>query len=553
MRNWLPYTLVLTLLLTQCAKQTAPTGGPTDETPPKLESSNPKHEQTNVKSSKIELAFDEHIQLNKPREEIIITPSVGKDFEITFNKNKVSIDLKTELQQNTTYNVNFREAIQDLTEKNPATVKLAFSTGDYIDSLQITGKVFDALTEKRNTNYTVALVEVSDTFSIFKHPASWIALTDKQGRFSLENLKPGNYLLYAFDDRSKNLIVDSKSEKYGFIAEPISLKQNIDSLNIRTFKLDINKLKLITARSTFAYFNLRFSKSLIDYTVTTTDTTQKAYSTLESDLSTIKLYNTFPGLDSVQIRVRAIDSLNTSVDTLVYIKFPKKDATKDKLSSKNEPATLQENNYQFTSTFTFSKPITAVNTDSLYIEIDSLNKLHFAKDELTWDIRSTTLKLTKKIPVSLLFPKDTAENVEEASKKVKKEPALKAQKGTFISLENDTAQSMSTQIKLLSLEVTSIIETKVESNQATVIQITNKNGELIQQRVNEKTSTFENLNPETYSIRIIIDFNKNGKWDPGNFSSRTEPEPIIYYRNSKGSRDVPLKANWHVGPLLIKY
>lgn len=552
--HWI-YFVLLCILLQQCAKQTAPTGGPTDEAPPILESSSPQHEQTNVKNSKITLTFDEAIQLNNAREEIIITPSVGKKFEVTYNKNKVEIDLKTDLKENTTYNINFREAIQDLTEKNPATVKLAFSTGTYIDSLRINGKVQDALTEKTAANFTVALAEASDTFNIFKHPASWITLTDKKGFFSLENLKPGNYIIYAFDDRSKNLIVDSKSEKYGFIGQNIQLSKNVDSVRINIFKLDINKLKLITARPTFAYFNLRFSKSLIDYAITSMDSTKKIYSTLESDLSTIKLYNTIPDLDSLQIRVHASDSLNNSVDTLVYMKFPKKESTRDKLNVKNETATVQENNSLFSSQVIFTKPITGFNPDSVYIEVDSLNHVRFAKEDFTWDTRLTQLTISKKIPINILFPKDTStsESVKPSKTVKKKETNLIFKKGAFISVEKDTVATLTTRVNQLKLEATSIIETKVETKENFIVQILNKNGVVLYERLNQKESSFEHLAPDTYTIRAVIDLNKNGKWDPGDFSTRKEPEPIIYYRNPKGVKDVSIKANWHLGPLLITY
>src|ERR1700754_3036777 len=98
------FFILICMLVMQCAKQTAPTGGPTDEIPPKLKSSYPKHEQTNFKGDRIELFFDEPIQLNNPREQIIITPSLGKKFEVTLNKNRVTIDLKARPQDNTTYN-----------------------------------------------------------------------------------------------------------------------------------------------------------------------------------------------------------------------------------------------------------------------------------------------------------------------------------------------------------------------------------------------------------------------------------------------------------------
>ncbi len=558
--RWIYFVLLL-LLLQQCAKQTAPTGGPIDKTPPKLLGSIPKHEQTNVKSSKIELQFDEAIQLNNPREQIIITPTVGKKFETTFNKNKVFLDLKSDLQENTTYSINFREAIQDLNEKNPAVVKIAFSTGSYIDSLSINGTVLDALTEKKLLNYTVALAEASDTFNIFKHPASWITLTDKKGFFSLENLKAGTYVLYAFDDKSKNLIVDSKSEKYGFLSQQINLTANIDSLKIRTFKLDINKLKLITARTTFAYYNLRFSKSLIDYTITSTDSTIQVYASLEPDLTTVKLYNTIPNLDSLQIRVQATDSLNLKVDTLLYMKFPKKEATRDKLSSKIENTTIAESNGILSTKINFTKPIIGFNPDSMFIEIDSLTHLPFTKEDYTWENKQTKFILEKKFDLATLFPVDTSSMLDpkagdpkiKSISKPKQNPVLIIRKGTFISIENDTAQFISAPLNLIKLESTAIIETTVQTKEDFILQLVNKSEKIVQQRINEKNAVFENLTPETYLLRVIIDLNKNGKWDPGNFSTKTEPEPIVYYRNPKGIKEISLKANWTLGPLLITY
>jgi uncharacterized protein (DUF2141 family) len=553
--QWI-YFVLFSLLFFQCAKQTSPTGGPSDETPPTLKSSTPRHEQTNVKSSKIELQFDEAIELNNPREQIIITPSVGKKFETTFNKSKVVLDLKADLQENTTYNINFREAIRDLTEKNPAIVKLAFSTGSYIDSLGINGKVQDALTEKIVSNYTVALAEASDTFNIFKHPASWITVTDAKGFFSIENLKPGTYTLYAFDDRSKNLIIDSKSERYGFLGQQITLEKNIDSLKLRTFKLDVNKLKLITARPTFAYFNLRFSKSLIEYQVTAVDSTIKVYSSLEPDLTTVKLYNTIPDLDSLQIKVSATDSLNTTIDTLVFMKFPKKEATRDKLVATLGKVRIQESNSVLSTQLTFNKPITKFNIDSTFIEIDSVTRLPFSKEDYVWENNQAKISLTKKVDLKILFPPDTSVAEKTTSKTIKiskQKPVLIFANGAFISIENDTVSSLNASLDLIKLESTAIIETKVQTSEDFIIQLITKAGKVVEERRNQKDYVFENLPPDTYLLRIIVDLNKNGKWDPGDFKTHTEPEPIVYYRNPKKVKEITLKENWTLGPLLITY
>lgn len=557
----------------QCAKQTAPTGGPKDETPPKLKDSYPKQEQTNFKGDQIELSFNEPVQLNNPREQIIITPSVGKKFELTNKKNRVTIELNARLQENTTYSISFREAIQDITEKNPANIKLAFSTGSYIDSLSINGKVLDALTEKVAANYTVALAPASDTFNIFKHAASWLTLTDKKGFFSLENLKPGKYFLYAFDDKSKNLLVDSKNETYGFISKQIALAHNIDSLRIKTFKLDINPLKLITARTTFAYFNLRFSKSLIDYTVQAVDSTIRVYSSLEKDLTTVKLYNTIPDLDSLQVRVRAADSLNFQVDTLVYIKFPKKEATRDKLSVTLATTTLHESNSLLVTQLDFSKPITTFHPDSMYIRLDSVRRLPLTDKDYRWKNKNMSLLINKRVELAALFPPPdtTAVNLPKAKAdttkirgsktnastrqpvKAKPVPTLIFAKGAFVSIEKDTAAQQTAELKLTKAESVAVIEVKVETTENFIIQILNSSEKIVQEGYNQKSAIFENLPPDTYKVRVIIDLNKNGKWDAGNFLTKTEPEPIVYYRNRKGQTDIPTKANWVMDGVLITY
>lgn len=233
------------LLLAGCAKQTSPTGGPKDETPPELVKSNPEHNTVNYKGSEIELTFSELIQLNKPKDEIIISPAI-KEIETTYRKNKVFISFKSELQDSTTYSFSFRESVQDLTEKNSASnLKLAFSTGSFIDSLSVEGRIMDLLTNKPLPNITVAVHYESDTFDIFKHKAEIITKSDLDGNFLIENLKPTSYTLYAFNDKNKNLFVDSKSEKYGFISEPINLKNTLKEITIPLISLDARALKLL--------------------------------------------------------------------------------------------------------------------------------------------------------------------------------------------------------------------------------------------------------------------------------------------------------------------
>jgi hypothetical protein len=252
--------LFATLTL-QCAKQSHPTGGEKDEIPPALIQSTPPDRKTNFNKNEIELVFDEAIQVNNAREQIIITPSIGKKFEAHYRKNKVFLKLNADLSENTTYTIAFRESIQDLTERNPAAnLKLAFSTGDYIDSLSIQGTVYDLLEAKPVKNYLVAAAPYTDTLNFFEHEAQWITLTNAEGEYALDNLKPGKYILYAFDDKNKNLIVDSKSERFGFLAQPVSLDSSITGIKLPVVKLDSRSLKLISAKPIASSFNIRLNK-----------------------------------------------------------------------------------------------------------------------------------------------------------------------------------------------------------------------------------------------------------------------------------------------------
>lgn len=558
--------VTLSVLVQNCAKQTAPTGGPKDETPPKLIKSDPKHQQTKFNGKNIELTFDELVQLNNPREQIIITPSIGKKFIVEAKKDKVTLNFNSPLQDSTTYNINFRESIQDLNEKNPAKgIKVAFSTGTYIDSLSISGNVQEALTEKEAKNFTVAAIQASDTFNVFKHPASWVTQTDEKGNFSLENLKPSKYFVYAFDDKNKNLFIDSKSERYGFLREDLNLKKSIDTLSIKAIKLDASNLKLISAKPTFSYYQIRLSKSLTHYEI---KSTEKILSNIDTDNASIKIYNTMQLTDSLQIRLSAQDSTSNELDTAVYLKFNKQKSTKEKFIVKTEENNYLENKSLLRIVLSFSKPVLKLNQDSIYLQLDSINRISFSNNDFTWNEYSTRLTITKNLTLNKIETKNEAEkpSVRQDEKRGKPEEkqirVANPQKqynqlifsdACFVSAELDSTKKSSQNVRIVTAEQTGALITKIETKENFILQVINKNNQVVQEITNEKTHKFENLPPDTYRLRLQIDLNKNGKWDTGNIDTRTLPEPIIFYYNPKHEKEINLKANWELGPLLITF
>ena len=238
MITWRPYFIGGLFLLFGCARQTTPDGGPKDLGPPTLLRSSPSNNQKNFKEKTITLVFSEPVKLKEPKEEIIVSPKPGKDLTFLAKQNRVIIESKAAWKDSTTYSIAFRDGIQDITESNPAeNLRIAFSTGPIIDSLTLTGRVVDALTEKIPQKITVAIYQ-SDTFNIFKHAPVYFTKTDKNGKFIITNLKLGTYRVYAFDDKNKNLKVETKTEKFGFIPGRVAMNEKADSIQIILISLD---------------------------------------------------------------------------------------------------------------------------------------------------------------------------------------------------------------------------------------------------------------------------------------------------------------------------
>lgn len=562
MNRFLLYIVCLIFLLTHCAKQTQPSGGIKDEIPPKLLRSNPTDRQTNFNKNEIELFFDEMVQVNSAREQLIITPTIGKKFEMEARKNKVTLKLNADLKENTTYTISFREAIKDMTERNSAVnLKLAFSTGGSIDSLSIQGIIYNPLEDKPLKNYTVAVVVYHDSINIFKHEAQWITFTNDQGEYSLDNLKAGAYILYAFDDKNKNLIVDSKSESYGFVADSIFLTTENIERNIPVVRLDARDFKLISARPIATYFNIRTTKGIREYSLTNESNEVKVYSDLE-DASTIRVFNTLSDMDSIGVRLHAIDSIDNKLDTTLYIKFDKRSTSREKFSAKVEYLEFFRNKATLKGEISFTKPIDTILIDSFSIKLDSVNHITFTKEDYKLTQRNTLLTIEKILPKEVDFMQvsgsKTRTTLERTATKEEEKPGnqiipynnLIIPKGAIQSIEKDTASVIQSSIKIITPENSGTIIIEVDTKEQVIVQVLNRSFKVIQHSTSKRLR-FENLQPGDYLIRVIHDKNGNGLWDLGNFFKKEEPEPITFYKNEKDNPTINLKANWEVGPLLI--
>lgn len=537
--------IIFYLILIGCASQTTPTGGPQDEIPPVLISSNPKNGQKNFKGKILELDFNEDVKLKDPKEEILITPSPGKNIKFTSKRNRIIIEPEEDWKDSTTYSLTFREGIQDITEGNPAeNLRLAFSTGNEIDSLSISGSVHETFSEKIPEKITVALYQ-SDTFDIFNHTPTYLTKSDKKGNFSIQNLKAGTYYIYAFNDKNKNLKVESKTEKFGYLAKPLDLKKNSDSLNIYLIAVDTRPLAITSIRHTNKTTMVRFNKS-IDSIHVSGVTSKQAQSILNDQHSEIIFYQSFETGDSIATRIKARDSVNQYIDTTFYIKYSLTKMATESFSLNEVTYQYNIQNKTLNHTLTFNKPLLNINLDSIYIKLDSVKTAAITPANLLVDSLYHTITLSTKVEQ----PRDTTVD----GKPNKFKPFLRYGKGAFISVELDSSKRISKDIIFLKEEDTGLVTGKITTQEKNYeIQLTGTDNKTVARLTNPKEIKFQYLVPQEYRVRIIIDTNANGKWDPGNFYEGIEPEKVILYKSEEGKYSFPIRANWEYGPLVIKF
>jgi len=213
-----------------CAKRGSITGGPKDTIAPILKSSFPENYNINFKAKEIKLTFDEFVILKNLRKQLVVSPPMKNEPLIspTTASKYITIKIKDTLEPNTTYSFNFGQSLTDYNEGNPYNqLKYVFSTGSYIDSLSLSGKVKDAFEKEAESFISVMLYEVNDTFNdsiIYKENPRYITNTlDSLKTFRLENLKAGKYLLVGLKDNNSNNKYDPKKEKIGFIKDFITI------------------------------------------------------------------------------------------------------------------------------------------------------------------------------------------------------------------------------------------------------------------------------------------------------------------------------------------
>ena len=523
LKNNLKYIFVLLVLtVIGCAKRGSISGGLKDTLAPVMRTSIPKNFSVNFKGSEINLTFDEYVKLKSVNKQLIISPPMKTTPLISplTASRIINIKIKDTLQENTTYSFNFGQSIEDNNEGNPyKQFKYVFSTGTFIDSLQVGGTIKDALNKKEDSFVSVMLYEVNDTFTdslIYKSVPRYITNTlDSLKTFKIENIKAGKYLLVAMKDENSNNKFNPKEDKIGYRKQYVTIPN--DSLfELKLFKevLPFKAVKPVQASGNKLFLGYEGKPKNMNIVLKNGN----------EILPTI--ITKFPLKDSVQVWLKPIkaDSLNLAVTNGTYkanFNFKIKAQKKDTLSFSGKSSLGLSKKDKFT--ITASRPL-----------------LKFDKSKI---------KVTDKDSVIVAFTSDYDVYNQELIFNFQKEPLqtykfqlMPGALTDYLEQQNDTLNYTVTTKKASDYGNLRVNLTHVKRFPI-LVELTNAKGDVVASEYSEKETSveFTFLDPSKFTLRVIYDANANREWDSGNFLEKIQAEEVIYFH-----KEIDVRANWDV-------
>ena len=591
---------LLALLLTAaCASIGNPDGGRFDETPPRVVGSSPADGAVNVSKRKVQILFDEYIKLEKASEKVVISPPQIEPANVRADGKRVKVDFYDSLRANTTYTIDFSDAIEDNNEGNPmGQYTFSFSTGDVIDTMQVSGRVLNAADLEPIKGIMVGLYPADSTWNdtLFRtRPFLRVSRTNGEGRFTIKGVKDGAYRVRALEDKDGDFVFSQKNERVAFdttvyvtgsfpdVRMDTVWRDSLwydsirvvpythytpDDVLLLAFLEDGQERHLLKTAypepTSFAFYftapsdstprikGLNFDErclvadaSLKNDTVTfwVTDTA------LIHRQDTLSMILSYMETDTLGQLVVTNDTLDLSPKT-TYAKIAaerskqieawEKDRERRQKKAK-KPLPYEENPYERTWLEAGFKPSgsLAPNQNVRYLAKEPILEVDTTK------IHFYVKKDTDWLPAPFLFMP------EERSAKsymlyAEWEPGQKYRfvmdTAAVVSVLEHESKSVRQEFHVRAVEeYGSIFIHVISPDTGVVVQLLSKNDKVeAQQRTDkEGNADFFFMKPGEYYMRCYVDANGNGQWDTGDYASGLQPERVYYF-----GKPLPLKAQW---------
>jgi hypothetical protein len=571
------FLLTLALLAWHCAKQAAPQGGARDVTPPVVIKSTPPQGTTGFSSKGITIVFDEYITLDKINEKFMVSPPMEAKPKIYLKGKELKIDFLEKLRDSTTYTLYFQDAIKDLNEGNAIpNFQYVFSTGNVIDSLSVTGNVL--LAENLEPEKSVMLMlhsVLSDTAPVKILP-DYITMGDINGGFRINNIREGNYRLYALSDKNNNKRYDLEDEIFAFydsvlninpanswhpekpdttvskIDEKIKADLKMDEKQIADVKKELNiKKEVPEIDGKYKMFIFTGPKKARYLTSSSRKLPYQLLYTLSLPPDTLKFDFTLAETDNKNFFIETSRRRDTVtvwlLDSALYSKpqiktivtYPFTDTTGAVIS---KPDTIEmrfvapkpTRGKQRAKPLSYSNNIPVYGMKPgqtiLFTSITPLEKPDTSK------IRLYETSAKSRIPVKYQLLADTLNKRRLIMKTQLKEGGrylLITDSAAFRNIYGDLSDSTGTSFTVR--EATTFGHLKLDIRNGTgslVVQLLDEKEKLVTERkmVNGGIADFPLLEKGIYRARVIYDLNNDGIWTTGDFKTKRQPEPVSYYK-----------------------
>ena len=515
--------IIISFHLLSCAQQVPLTGGEKDIDPPKEVESFPANSSTNFNATEIEIEFDEFIQTQNLNAQLIVSPLMETPPEIMVKNKKLVIKLKDTLSENTTYSLNFGNAITDITENTPfPNYKYVFSTGTYVDSLSYSGTIINAedLTPKEKI-YVLLYNQFEDSVPLKEKPR-YIAVSDKEGNYSITNIAAGQYKLFAINDINGNYIFDLPNEQIAFSDELVTINKSSENNNLKLFEEESSIQYVIkTEHKKYGEIDLILNTPTKELKITPLN---KSYNEPTENWSFIEKNKNGDSLkiwlvkdinlDNIVLELKDKETVIDTIDISLIDKKKFKDSIAIVTSNVNGSFDLNQN-----ILLTLNRVVVSYETDSIKLYEDSvLITTSFFTDiglrnfELAYDFKENT-------NYQLVIAPNSFEDI--------------------YGIKNDTT-IIKFKTKKLTDYGTIAINVTPNFTESYVLQLL-KNKKVVQQNFMNGSDliNYKYLPPGNYTLKLIIDSNKDKVWTTGNYITKQQPEKIIFYE-----KEITIRANW---------
>ena len=592
------YLLPLTsYLFSSCARMGSPDGGWYDDDPPRVIGSTPDDRASGVKPKKVTIYFNEYIKLTDATNKVIVSPPQLEMPEIKGAGKKIVVELKDTLKENTTYTIDFSDAISDNNEGNPmGNYTFTFSTGEQIDTFEVAGYVLDASNLEPVKGILVGLYDDLSDSAFTTKPLMRVSRTDSRGRFVVKGVAPGTYRAYALQDMDGDFRFTQKSEMLAFSHETFQPSSKPDTRTDTVWRDSLHIDALIRVPYThflpdeitlLAFTQLQTDRNLLKTERVEPNKFSMYFTYGDSLLPEIKglnfnadtafvveanakrdtihywlrdtmLVNTDTLL--MDISYRMTDTLgnlvlhtDSAVEVLAKVSYAKRMKEKAKEIEKwqKQQDKLKKNGERYDSIYPptflepkYSIPSAAAPGDRGRIEMPTplavcdTSKIHLYSqiDSIWYDAPFVFRPIDNKLRQYELL----------ADWRMDTEYSFEVDSAAFVDIYGLVAKAYKTGIKVKKKDEFSTLKLNISGVQAVdttiIVQLLSSSDEPVRQvRVHKGVAMFDYMTPGKYYLRAFIDDNGNGVWDTGDYHADRQAEAVYYY-----TKEIECKEKWDV-------